>query len=572
MKLIITEKPSVALDIAKVLNIRGKKKSYYEGNSYIITWCAGHLLTLAEPHIYDARFKKWHASNLPIIPPKFKYKVSDGKEELVSVIKTLLAREDVTEIINACDAGREGELIFGEIYNNTKHKKPVKRLWISSLESSAIKKGFENLREGKNYENLYEAAFCRQKADWIVGINGTRLFTNLYSTYEKGVLNVGRVVTPTLALIVERQKSIENFIKEPLYSIELINEDPLFKAFYIDRKMKDKNKALEILKSCTGNKAVVIDVSKSKKSEKPPQLFDLTTLQRFCNQRFKYTADRTLGIAQKLYEKKLLTYPRTDSRFLSSDMEKTANELLTLLNATNINIKQVINNKKVTDHHAIIPTKNGTKENIQIPEEERNILEAVKIRFIASVSPKFEYEETVISLECNNNKFTATGKGIVKMGFKEIEPDNGKEVFLPNFKKGDILENPDFELKEGETTPPKPYTENTLLATMENVNKADFDSDVERKGIGTPATRASIIEKLVKGSFIKREKNNLIATEKGVNTVLVLPESIKSPLLTAEWENSLKRVEKGELLPDDFMVSISSFIIDIIKENKFKSR
>ena len=572
MKLIITEKPSVALDIAKVLNIKGKKKGYYEGNSYIITWCAGHLLTLAEPHIYDLKFKKWHTSNLPIIPSKFKYKISDGKDELVSVIKALLAREDVIEIINACDAGREGELIFGEIYNNTKHKKPVKRLWISSLESSSIKKGFENLKDGKNYENLYEAAFCRQKADWIVGINGTRLFTNLYSTYEKGVLNVGRVVTPTLALIVERQKAIETFVKEPLYSIELINEEPLFKAFYIDRKIKDKNKALQILEACIGNNAVVIDVSKSKKSEKPPQLFDLTTLQRFCNQRFKYTADKTLGIAQKLYEKKLLTYPRTDSRFLSSDMEKTANELLTLLGAKNINIKQVINNKKVTDHHAIIPTKNGAKENIQIPEEELIVLEAVKTRFIAAVSPKFEYEETIISLECNKNKFTSTGKAIVKMGFKEIEPDNGKEVFLPNFKKGDVLENPTFELKEGETTPPKPYTENTLLATMENVNKADFDSDVERKGIGTPATRASIIEKLVKGSFIKREKNNLIATEKGVNTVLVLPESIKSPLLTAEWENSLKRVEKGELLPDEFMVSISDFITDIIKENKFKSR
>ncbi|MCL2610415.1 MAG: DNA topoisomerase 3 [Defluviitaleaceae bacterium] len=563
MKLIITEKPSVALDIAKVMGIKTKKNGFYIGNGYIITWCAGHLLTLAEPNDYDKRFKSWNISHLPIVPNKFKYKVSDGKSDRVLVIKNLLAREDVTEIINACDAGREGELIFGEIYNNTKNKKPVKRLWISSLEASAIKKGFEDLKDGKEYENLYEAAFCRQKADWMVGINGTRLFTKLYGGE---LLNVGRVVTPTLALIVDRQKAIDDFIKEPIYSIEMIDGD--LKAFYEDRKMKDKNKALEILKACEGNLATVTNVKKTKKFENAPKLFDLTTLQRLANKMFKYTADKTLAIAQSLYEKKLITYPRTDSRFLTSDMEKNALDLLEILSIENINIKQVINNKKVSDHHAIIPTKNGLKDILKISTDERNILEVIKTRFASAVSPRFEYQETVIIFDCNSNKFLATGKAIIKLGFKEIEPDNTKEIFLPNLNKGDILENPQFELKEGETTPPKPYTENTLLATMENVNKADFDSDVERKGIGTPATRASIIEKLVRSSFIKREKNNLLPTPKGVHTILILPDSIKSPLLTAEWENALKKVERGESTPEQFMESIKSFVFDIVKKER----
>lgn len=586
-ELVIAEKPSVARDIARVLGAKSKNDGYYIGSGYIVSWCVGHLVSMAEAHAYDQRYKRWIKNDLPIIPKKFQYTVDESKQKQVAILKNLMNRKDVSSVINACDAGREGELIFRLVYNYNTCKKPIKRLWISSLENEAIQEGFSKLKSGDSYTNLYYAAACRQASDWLVGINATRLFSTIYNS----TLNVGRVMTPTLSLLVERKKAIDNFVVEPFYMVELICmiEDKSFASIHELGKIKEKEKAQAIVDKCKGHPAIVDKIEKNKKTQSSPKLFDLTSLQREANRMFGYTAQTTLDIAQSLYEKKMITYPRTDSKYLSSDIEHSLLDLAKSIGmySDDLKTKQVINNKAVTDHHAIIITKTRSKT---INEQEKNILNLVAIRFIAAMSPRHEYLETVVTIVCNEEKFLAKGKTVTKEGFKAIEKklkktreiketkelkdvkENIEETQeLPKLKIGQIFENPDLEIKEGKTTPPKPYTEASLLSAMETAGveglEDDLKAEIERKGLGTPATRAGIIEKLVKTGFVQRKGKSLLPSEKGVNIISVMPEELKTPLLTADWENNLKEVERGNIDAKKFMRDIQNFVAKIVYEN-----
>lgn len=581
MRLVIAEKPSVAQSIAAVLGTKNRGDGYVEGNGYIVSWCVGHLVELAQADAYDEKYSKWNYDDLPILPKSWQYIVSAGTKKQYGVLKKLMADKSVDTVICATDAGREGELIFRLVYNQCGCKKPVKRLWISSMEESAIRKGFETLKDDAAYDNLYKAALCRAQADWLVGINATRLFSVLY----RQTLNVGRVMTPTLAMIVSREAAIDAFKPEPFYTVQL--ECGGFIAS--GERLKDRNEAESVQVACLGRTATVKAVDTKEKSEKPPKLYDLTTLQRDANRLFGFTAQQTLDYTQNLYEKKLCTYPRTDSRYLTEDMADSTpiivnNAALALPFArqfpVTIDMGQVIDNSKVSDHHAIIPTKTISGFDLNtLPAGEKDVLTLIIVRLISAVCEPHKYDETVVTLDCAGYPFTAKGKTVIKKGWKAVDnvfranlkskQEVEKEENLPLLTKGQQVAPVNVSIKDGKTTPPKHYTEDTLLSAMESAGVEGLPEDAERKGLGTPATRAGILEKLVKTSFVERKGDKktkyLLPSHKGISLITVLPEAIQSPQLTAEWEERLKLVERGELAAEDFMAEITAMTVDLVK-------
>lgn len=568
IRLVIAEKPSVAKAIAKVIGASNYEDGYITGGGFAVSWCFGHLAELAQPESYNESYAKWKYEDLPILPDIWQYSVSEDKNKQLETITALMNRDDITEVINACDAGREGELIFRTVYNLSKCNKPIKRLWISSMEDSAVKEGFDNLKPGTDFDNLYMAALARSKADWLVGINATRLFSVLYHR----TLNVGRVVSPTLTMLVQREAEISAFVSEPYYKAVLDFGE--FKAE--SEKISDKKSADALAQFCKNEKAYVKTVEKKEKSEKPPMLYDLTTLQRDANRILGYTAQQTLDYLQSLYEKKLCTYPRTDSKFLTDDMTKTADDIVKISAniiglelPKQITVANVCNSKKVSDHHAVILTKSvKDTELASVPAGEREILKLIAKRIVCAVSEPYSYIETTITLVCGDAEFTAKGKTVTNWGFKAY--DKAEENSLPELSEGQTLENKDVSVSEGKTTPPKHYMEDTILSAMENVK--DIPDEAERKGLGTPATRAGIIEKLVSVGFVTRQKGkkntNLIPTGIGTSLITVLPEELQSPLLTAEWEEQLLQIEKGELSPNKFLADIETMVKSIVADYK----
>ncbi len=577
MKLIIAEKPSVAFAIAKALNIKGSKDGYIENRDFVISWCVGHLVALAEPSVYDEKYTKWNYADLPIIPAEFQYKIYGGKQKQFKVVKSLMNRKDVTEIINACDAGREGELIFRLVYNQANCKKPVKRLWISSMEESAIRTGFQNLKDGAEYDNLYQSALCRLWADWLVGINATRLFSLLY----RKTLNIGRVQTPTLALLCDRHNKISFFKKEKYFTVSLDLGGAKAETERIDKE----DKANEIMTACADAQAVCVSVKKEQKTEKPPKLFDLTALQRAANRLYGYTAKQTLDLAQSLYEKKLITYPRTDSRYLTEDMAETVNQVISLssgvppfdtLSGFQADTFCLFNNNKVSDHHAMIPTMEIQKANLsELPNGERSLLNLIICRLLASSAQPYVYETVTAVFECGGHTFTAKGKRVISYGFKSVEKllasssenEDGGDPPV-NFTEGQTFSDIKPELCEKYTAPPKPYTEDTLLSAMETAGAKETTDDAERKGLGTPATRAAILEKLLQTGFAERKGKQILPTKNGTLLISVLPDTLISPSLTAEWENALALIFKGQETPKAFMQGIETMIAELVERYK----
>lgn len=568
MQLVIAEKPSVAQSIASVLGARTKHDGYQEGNGYVVSWCFGHLAGLADADVYDQKYAKWTRADLPIIPELFEFRVGTDKKEQFERLKQLMHRSDITAVINACDAGREGELIFRTAYYLAECQKPMKRLWISSMEDNAIREGFLQLKDGADYDGLYQSALCRAEADWLVGINATRLFSLMYGTK----LNIGRVISPTLALVVQREAEISAFVPEPFYTVKL-------NMGFDAETEKEKNKTIAeaVAESCAGKNARVRAVERKEKQENPPALYDLTTLQRDANRILGYTAKQTLDYLQQLYEKKLCTYPRTDSRYLSDDMEmsvlklsEVAAELCQMEIPEYVDAKRVCNSKKVTDHHAIVPTASATKEAFgKLPMGERGVLKMIAQGLLKSTAKPYRYAETVVTIECAGHVFKAKGKTVLEPGWKAYETGNkDKSQQLPDLEEGQLLQPSKAEVKEGQTKPPKHYTEDTLLSSMENAGAKDMPEDAERKGLGTPATRAGVLEKLVSAGFAERKKlqkhTHLIPTSLGSALITVLPEQLQSPQLTAEWEHCLSRIHKREMEPHEFMVGISELVADLV--------
>ena len=578
MKLVICEKPSVAKSIASALGVTSRTDGYFEGNGWLISWCIGHLVGLADAAAYDERFKKWRYEDLPILPEPFRYVVSEKKAAQFHVLQSLMERSDVTELVNACDAGREGELIFRLVYEVAGCTKPFSRLWISSMEDAAIREGFADLQPGRDYDALYQSALCRQKADWLIGINASRLFSVLYHR----TLNVGRVQTPTLAMLAERNSKITLFRKEKYHHVRL----NLDSAEAVSERISTLEEAQAIRDACDGQRAVCVSLVCEKKTERPPKLYDLTTLQREANRMFGYTAKQTLDYAQSLYEKKLLTYPRTDSRYLTGDMAETASVVLHLTARVPPfdtcaeffpDVAVLVNDKAVSDHHALIPTLELEKADISaLPVGERKLLLLVCCKLLCAAAEPFVYEAVTATFECGGRTFTAKGKQVLSQGWRAIqeafrsslkdklEDENAKGV-LPALTEGQIFEPVTASVTEHFTSPPKPYTEDTLLSAMENAGKEDMPEEAERKGLGTPATRAAIIEKLVSGGFVERKGKNLIPTKAGVNLVTVLPELLTSPKLTADWEQQLNEVAKGQASPDDFMTGIVAMATELVR-------
>ena len=581
MQLVIAEKPSVAQSIAGVLGATERKDGYMEGNDYIVSWCVGHLIELAQPESYDEALQKWTYESLPIIPDTWQHEVKSDTKAQYKVLYQLMHDNRVDSVVCATDAGREGELIFRLTYNMAGCDKPMQRLWISSMEESAIKEGFSNLRPGSEYDHLYESALCRQEADWLVGINGTRLFTVLYGGKA---LKVGRVQTPTLAMLVDREAKIMNFKKEAYYVAHILGNG----LDAVSEHIRDKAEAEKIAGACANGQALVTAVVKEEKWIAPPKLYDLTTLQRDANRLFGFTAKQTLEYTQSLYEKKLVTYPRTDSQYLSDDMEGTARNVIeaifnSLLFEQNImfnpDVKKVLNSKKVTDHHAIIPTMEIIKQDLKaIPESEMKILSLCANRLLCATAKKHIYNSTKAELTCNGMVFKVSGKEIWENGWKDFDDffknsyktsedkkDSDDTKKLPELTEGMTITVEDTRVSEHFTQPPKHYTEDSLLSAMERAGSEDMDDDVERKGLGTPATRADIIEKLVKDGFVKREKKQMIPTEDGMKLITVLPDVVKSPKLTADWENELTQVSKGEVSAGQFMSGIKAMVSDLVK-------
>ena len=567
-KLIIAEKPSVAQSIAKVLGATSRKEGYIEGGNYIVTWCVGHLAAMANAEVYDEKYAKWRYDDLPIVPQKWEYVPEKDKTKQFEVIRELMNRDDVDEIINACDAGREGELIFRTVYYLAGCTKTMKRLWISSMEDEAVRDGMKNLRPGSEYDGLYRSALCRSRADWLVGINATRLFSILY--HRK--LNVGRVVSPTLSLIVQRECEIDAFKPEPFYMVQLNCDN--FTA--LSERFKDINEAEQILNSCKNHSVTVKSIERKEKSERPPLLFDLTTLQRTANRELGYTSQQTLDYLQSLYEKKLCTYPRTDSRYLTDDMVSLIPEL-TRISAkichtdVPLSLKTTIcNSQKVTDHHAIVPTVSVLGADISVlPTGEREILRLVSRQLLCAVSEPFRYAETVAVLDCAGHIFTVKGRETLADGWKAYMKNETNDKVLPELKINGEYPVKSVSVKEGTTTPPAHFTEDSLLHAMETAGKEEMPEDAERKGLGTPATRAAILEKLIRNGFVERKKSkksvNLIPTHAAFSLITVLPEQLKSPLLTAEWEYSLKQIEHGKLNADEFLSDIADMLSDLTK-------
>lgn len=567
MKLVLAEKPSVAQSIAKVLGATKREDGYLEGNGYVVSWCVGHLVELSQPEAYDEKYNKWAYADLPIFPDQWKYQVSASTKKQFGILKKLMARKDVESLVCATDAGREGELIFRLVYQQAGCRKPFERLWISSMEDSAIREGFEQLKPSTEYDALYEAALCRERADWLVGINATRLFSTLYGQ----TLNVGRVMTPTLAMVVMREAAISAFRPEPFYTVELAFQD--FTAS--GERMKQKVLADDVARKCVGSVLNVTKAENKEKSEKPPALYDLTSLQRDANRVLGFTAQQTLDYTQSLYEKKLVTYPRTDSRYLTSDMKDMLPELIKSLfnifpveDVKNVPVHaaQVINDKKVSDHHAIIPTKEAIKCSLDdLPKGEQAILRLIATRLFCAVGEPFRYNESVIELSDGNYIFSAKGKTTVQSGWKifsgkPADKDKEGEKQLPSLTVGEGLSVYSTEVKEGKTSPPKHFTEDTLLQSMETAGADEMPEDAERKGLGTPATRAATIEKLVRIGFLERKGDkktkHLISTHKGTALVTVMPEQIQSPSMTADWEEKLLMIERGEYDSNAFLKEI----------------
>ena len=587
--LVIAEKPSVAQSIAAVLGAGEKKDGFIEGNGYLVSWCVGHLIGLAEAAAYGEQYRKWSYDSLPILPQEWKYTVAADKKAQFDTLKDLMHREDVSEVVNACDAGREGELIFRFVYEVAGCKKPMRRLWISSMEDEAIRDGFTHLKDGQDYDPLFASALCRAKADWIIGINATRLFSCLYNH----TLNVGRVQTPTLKMLVDRDAAITTFKKEKYYHVRLM----LPGAEAISERLPAADKARELKKACEAAQAVCASLSREQKTAAPPKLFDLTSLQREANRIFGYTAKQTLDLAQALYEKRLLTYPRTDSSYLTDDMGDTAAGILTMLCgklpfmegvALTPEVSRLLNSKKVSDHHAIIPTMELAKTDLSgLPETERNILTLAGARLLMAAAEPHTFEAVTAVFECAGQTFTAKARTVLSDGWKGLErryratlktkpdpEDDGESGLLSgtlSFTEGQTFDRPTAKVTEHDTTPPKPHNEASLLSAMERAGNEETDPDAERRGLGTPATRAAVIEKLVKGGFVERKGKQLIPTKAGINLVCVLPEALTSPKLTAEWENNLTQIAKGKADPDAFMGGIEEMAKGLVKSYPFLS-
>jgi DNA topoisomerase-3 len=582
LKLVIAEKPSVAMSLAAVLGATERKDGYLEGSGYLVSWCVGHLLELAQPEAYKEQYAKWRYEDLPILPENWKYEVPKDKKTQLALLCRLMKDKRVDSVVCATDAGREGELIFRLVYEYAGCNKPMERLWVSSMEDAAIREGFDHLRPGSDYDKLYDAAVCRAGADWLIGINATRLFSVLYGV----TLNVGRVMSPTLALLVQRESDIESFISKPFYVPEITCGG--FTAS--GEKMTERSEAEKIRVDCDHNSAFVRSVEKQVKTIQPPRLYDLTTLQRECNRIYGYTAQQTLDYVQSLYEKKLATYPRTDSQYLTKDMQATAASLILWLRdnmpfgkgcAGEPDIDRVTDDSKVTDHHAIIPTVEIARTDLsELPSGERDVLTLLAVRLLCATTQANRFEAVTAILDCQGHTFTAKGKTILQSGWKEVERIHRmsirqsetehrehEDAALPVLQEEQTFETVSASLREGKTSPPKHYTEDTLLSAMETAGAEDMPEDAERKGLGTPATRAATLEKLVSAGFVQRKKKQLIPTEKGRNLIAVLPDNIKSPILTAEWESMLKQVEHGELSATSFMDQIADMSRTLVKEH-----
>lgn len=579
MYLVISEKPSVSQSIAKILGAYKREDGYLQGKDCIVSWCLGHLTEYVAPDVYDEKYHKWNYEDLPIIPKEWKLFVSETKQDQFKVLKTLLNRSDFDYVVNACDAGREGELIFRRVYELSGSNIPVKRLWISSMEDRAIINGFENLRDGKEYDHLFESAVCRAKADWLIGMNATRAFTSKY--YKR--LIVGRVQTPTLAMLVDRQKQICDFEKKSYYKVVLQADDFLIES----DAYEDEEEALALKKACEDDEIEVRKVERIQKTSAPPKLYDLTTLQREANRIFGYTAQETLKELQELYEDKLITYPRTDSQYITEDMEGTLRDLVTGLSGaffflenhvSENRVERTVNNEKVTDHHAILPTKEAMKADLSgLSVKKKNLFCLLGQRVAQAVAGDCIYDETVVEAWCGNHVFQAKGSTIVEAGYKKIEDTfsnlfkkekaekqkNGVSIPI-NIAEGDRFHHADTKVEKRFTSPPKPFSEDTLLSAMENAGKKEFDKETEKKGIGTPATRAGIIEKLVISGYAYRKGKQICPTEDGIQMIAVIPDYLKSASMTAEWENQLLAMEKGEVESDRFMEGIKNLITMVL--------
>lgn len=579
--LVIAEKPSVAQSYAKNLSAYKREDGYLEGESCIVSWCLGHLAEYAQPEEYDPKYEKWQFDDLPILPEAWKLKVSKDKKKQFEVIKTLMNRSDVEYLVNGCDAGREGELIFQRVYVLAGCRKPVKRLWISSMEDAAIQKGFQTMKSEEEYKNLCMAAVCRAQADWLIGMNGTRAYTTRY--FKR--LVVGRVQTPTLAMLAERQERIEHFQKEAFYKVALTDG----KLTVVSENIANEEAADLLAALCNGSTAVVTQMKKERKKSFPPKLYDLTSLQREANRYFGYTAKRTLDMLQELYEEKLVTYPRTDSQFVTEDMKDSVEELVekmpVLLSFVDYGqlghgIKRVINNAKVSNHHAILPTKEAVEKGIaDLPADKKNLMMLICQQLVQATGEEYLYEQTDITIKCQEHDFKARGKIPVQMGFKEVEKafkqlcvkaepveEKEKETSIPaGYEEGMRLFPVKAEKTTHYTSPPKPFNEDTLLAAMETAGNKEFDSETEKKGLGTPATRASIIEKLVSSGYAQRKGKQILPSTEGKELVKVMPEYLKSAVMTAEWENRLLMMEKGQITDTQFMGEITSLVRKILE-------
>ena len=577
--LVIAEKPSVAQSYAKNLSAYKKQDGYMEGENCLVSWCLGHLAEYARPEEYDERYAKWQFDDLPIIPETWKLQVSADKKKQFSVLKDLMNREDIEYLVNGCDAGREGELIFQRVYDLSGCRKPVRRLWISSMEDEAIRNGFHEMKDAGFYSNLCMAAVCRAQADWLIGMNATRAYTTKY--YKK--LVVGRVQTPTLAMLTERQDRIEHFQKETFYRVELTDG----KLVAVSENITNKADAELLVALCDGSEAIITELKREQKKVSPPKLYDLTSLQREANRYFGFTAKKTLDLLQELYEEKLVTYPRTDSRFVTEDMIGTVEELAGKMplmlpfveyGQLGHNIKRVVNNEKVSDHHAILPTKEAVEKGIvDLPVDKKNLMILIGQQVIQAVGEDYLYEQTDVTVNCQKNEFTARGKTAVQMGFKDVEKafrshcvktekeDSDRQLEIPyGYQKGMQLFNVKAETSIHYTSPPKSFNEDTLLAAMETAGNKEFDEKTEKKGLGTPATRASTIEKLVASGYAQRKGKQIIPTAEGRELIRVMPENLKSAGLTAEWENRLLLMERGELNGEQFMDDIVTMLEEIL--------
>ena len=577
-QLVVSEKPSVAMSYAKVLGATNRQDGYLEGNGYLVSWCIGHLVELAPPNVYDAKYVKWSIADLPILPDRWLYLVSASTKKQFGILKKLMNRPDVDSVTAATDAGREGELIFRLVYQQTGCKKPVFRLWLSSMEETAIREGFAHLKPSTEYDALYEAALCRERADWIVGINASRLFSCLYNQ----PLAVGRVMTPVLAMTVVREAAIAAFVPEKFYTVALTLADG---GTASSKRFAQQADAELLLSKCRKEGRITVQkMERKKKSESPPQLYDLTALQRDANRLLGFTAQQTLDYAQSLYEKRLITYPRTDSRFLTEDMVASLPGLVTdtgrafaVEEPVPIHVQQVINSSKVTDHHALLPTKSmGNADLAALPAGERNVLRLIAARLLCAVDEPYCYAETTLTTICAGEEFTAKGKVVLSEGWKAVERKMlgellGKQkepAVLPDVQEQSRCSVSSAELKEGQTSPPKSYTEDTLLSAMQAAGADSMPEGVERQGIGTPATRAATIEKLVQKGFLERKGNKktkvLLPTDKGKALITVMPEEIQSPEMTADWETKLLRIEHGEMEPETFMTEIKEMISSLV--------